>query len=104
MLIENQNQLDEEIKQGITIVDFYAEWCGPCKMLAPILDEALKERPEIKLLKVDCDKAEDVAIKYNIMTIPALLLFKDGQLLGRTGGYQPKDSLLKFIDNFVKNA
>lgn len=102
MIIENQNQLNEEIKNGIVLVDFFAEWCGPCKMLAPVLEEALKERPEIKLVKVDCDKAEDAALNYNIMTIPALLLFKDGEVVGRTGGYQGKDSILKFIDNSIK--
>lgn len=101
MLVENQAQLDQEVSQGITLVDFYAEWCGPCKMLAPVLEELISERNDVKLIKVDCDKAEEIAIKYNIMTIPALILFKDGQMLGRTGGYQSKEALNKFIDNLI---
>lgn len=102
MIIENQEQLNKQIESGITLVDFYAEWCGPCKMLAPVLEEIANERTDIKIVKVDCDQAEEVAANYSIMTIPALLLFKDGKLIGKTGGYQPKDSLKKFIDGLVK--
>ena len=102
MNIENQVQLDEQVATGITLVDFYAEWCGPCKMLAPVLEEVIKEKEDVKLVKVDCDQAEQVAINYNIMTIPALILFKDGKVVGRTGGYQPKDSIIKFIENSIK--
>lgn len=89
---------DEEIKSGIVLVDFFAEWCGPCKMLGPVLEEISQEKTDIKFIKVDVDEAMDIADRYSIMSIPAVFLFRDGQLIGKTGGYQGKNTLIAWIE------
>ena len=80
------------------LVDFFATWCGPCKMLAPNLEEFSKLHPEIKVVKVDVDEETPLAIKYGVASIPTLILFKDGEAVKQTLGYQTVDGL----ENFVK--
>lgn len=87
---------DVLIKEGFVLVDFFATWCGPCKMLAPVLEEVVKEK-KIKLVTVDVDESE-TARKYGIMTVPTLMIFKDGKEVTSTAGYMPKDVLEKWID------
>lgn len=82
------------------LVDFYADWCGPCKMVAPIVEEMAKEY-EGKLIvgKVDVDASPKTAQKFNVMSIPTLILFKNGQPVKQMVGYQPKEVLLKCCEN-----
>ena len=80
------------------LLDFWASWCGPCKMIAPILDEIAGERPDIKVCKVDVDKEAELSIRFRITSIPTLLLFKNGQVVSQTMGAMPKAQLLAFID------
>lgn len=101
MKIINEAEFDELIKQGITLVDFYADWCGPCKMLAPILEELDNEYSNITFVKVNCDNDIHLAERYGIMSIPAIYLFKDGNILANTGGYRPKADMKKFIDGAI---
>ena len=100
MKIVNEAEFDEIIKDGITLVDFYADWCGPCKMLAPILEELDNEYPDISFIKVNCDDEIKLAERYGIMSIPAVFMFKDGNIIGNTGGYRGKDEM----NNFIKNS
>lgn len=91
---------DEKVlKPGQTVlVDFYADWCGPCKMMAPTVDavaEALAGR--ITAGKLNVDENGDIAERYGVMSIPTLILFKDGKEAGRTVGLQSKDALLNFV-------
>ncbi|HHY60130.1 MAG TPA: thioredoxin [Clostridia bacterium] len=80
------------------LVDFWAAWCGPCKMIAPVIDEIAEElKGEVKVCKLNVDENGETAQKYGIMSIPTLLLFKDGVLKAQQIGFQPKDALLKFI-------
>ena len=79
------------------LVDFWATWCGPCKMLAPILEEIAAERTDIKVGKVNIDEQYDLAVKYHIASIPTLLLFDGGQAVNKTVGYMPKESVEEFI-------
>lgn len=80
------------------LVDFYAEWCGPCKMLAPIVDQVADElEGEIKVCKLNVDEAQDVASKFNIMSIPNLLLFKNGEVADQMVGAMPKEQLIEKI-------
>jgi thioredoxin 1 len=84
------------IKEGIVLVDFYANWCGPCKMLAPIL-EAYNTRDDVVVIKVDVDSAEELARQYGIMSIPTLILFKNGVVTSVKQGFQTKEMLDKWI-------
>ena len=76
------------------LVDFWAAWCGPCRMLAPTVDAIAEEHPEIKVCKVNVDNEEALAIRFGIMSIPTLLFFDKGELRGQLMGVQPKQSIL----------
>ena len=92
------DNFNNEIKDGIVLVDFFATWCGPCKMQSPIIDSLKEERSDIKVLKVDVDKEEDVARTYGIMSIPTLMLFKDGKEVAKNVGFMPKEVLTNWIN------
>ena len=98
MRIVNEAEFDEQIKSGITLVDFYADWCGPCKMLSPILEDLDNEYSDITFIKVNCDDEMHLAERFGIMSIPAIYMFKDGNILASTGGYRPKADMKKFIE------
>ena len=102
MKIVNEAEFNEIVKNGITLVDFYADWCGPCKMLAPILEELDEEYPDITFVKVNCDNDMNLADKYGIMSIPALFILKNGEVVSNTGGYMPKANVKEFIDLALK--
>lgn len=90
----------QEISSGLVLVDFYADWCGPCKMIAPVLDELATElEGTVKIVKVNVDNCQSVAAEYKVMSIPTLILFKDGQVVQQTVGFQPKASLLSLIQS-----
>ncbi len=81
------------------LVDFWATWCGPCRMIAPIIDEIAHDfEGKIKVGKVNVDEQEELAIRYGISSIPTLLLFKNGEVAKKTLGYMPKDAVVKFIE------
>ena len=83
---------------GVTVVDFWAPWCGPCRMIAPVLEElAVEYDGKLKVGKVNVDEHQDAARQYGIASIPTLLLFKDGQLVDRAIGAMPKPHLEQFI-------
>ncbi len=79
------------------LVDFWADWCGPCKMMAPVIAEIAEENPEIKVVKVNVDQNPDLANKYGIMSIPFFALFKNGQVTATTIGAMPKSELLESL-------
>ncbi|MBO5581206.1 MAG: thioredoxin [Bacteroidales bacterium] len=91
----------EELLQDekLVIVDFWATWCGPCRMLSPLLDEVEEEMADkISVVKVNVDDADEIAMKYRIMNIPTLLFFKGGQLVDKTVGAMPKNVLVDKIN------
>jgi|SRR5690554_2686268 len=91
----------QQTASGVVLVDFWAAWCGPCKMIAPVLEELDAEMGnEVKIVKVDVDNNPATAAEYQIMSIPSLLLFKDGEVVGKTVGFQPKEALIDFINNY----
>ena len=95
----NKDNFDEEVLNfdGRVLVDFWAEWCGPCMMLSPLVDEVSDELDDIKFCKVNCDEARDLALEYGIMTIPNLLLFENGELINQSVGYIEKQDIIDFV-------
>ena len=79
------------------LVDFWAEWCGPCKMLAPLLEQLASEMPEINILKIDVDSVPDVAKEYGIISIPTLILFKEGKAVDKQVGFMNINQLKSFV-------
>lgn len=95
----NSNEFNEQIKDGVVFVDFFANWCGPCKMLSPIVDEVSEELTDVKFLKVDVDNSGDIAQSLGIMSIPTLVIYKDGKLINKTMGLMSKSDLIDFINS-----
>lgn len=83
--------------KGTVVVDFWASWCGPCKMIAPVLEEIEAEKPDVKIAKVNVDEEMDLAMQYQITGIPALLVFRDGNLQNRSVGVRPKSEILQLL-------
>lgn len=79
------------------LVDFWASWCGPCRMLGPVVSEIAEKNPEIKVGKVNVDEQPDLATQFNVMSIPFIAVFKDGKLYKSSVGVQPKESLLELV-------
>ena len=96
--INTAAEFDAAIKEGTVLVDFFATWCGPCKMLSPLLEEVAEENPNLLVLKIDVDEVGDLAARYGIQAIPTLMLFKNGQRVETRMGYQNKNQLLAFIN------
>ena len=84
--------------QPLTLVDFWATWCGPCRMMAPIVEELAAETPDVVFAKVDVDENPDIAMGLGIASIPTLMLFKNGQMVERVVGVTPKEALKQLID------
>ncbi|MCI8567929.1 MAG: thioredoxin [Bacilli bacterium] len=89
---------DEKIKNGVVVVDFFATWCGPCKMLSPIIDEVEHEMSDIEFLKIDVDKEEELARKFGVMSIPTVIIFKDGEIKSQNVGFMSKDEIIEMIN------
>jgi len=96
------DSFESEVLQSdkLVLVDFWATWCGPCKMIAPILEEIANEMSDkVKITKMDVDVNKVVAGKFNIMSIPSLLFFKDGKMVDQVVGAVPKAQLMSRVDN-----
>ena len=94
---KNTAEFESYIKEGLVLVDFFTTWCGPCKMIAPILEEIDEENQNISIVKVDAEELSEVSMRFAIQAVPTLILFKDGKVIDKTMGYQSKDALLEFI-------
>ena len=94
--LSNPSEFEQEVQGPVVVIDFYADWCGPCQMLAPVLEQLEKET-SIKIVKINVDEIPDIARAFRIMSIPTLMLFKDGKLVKRELGYMPIERLREFI-------
>jgi thioredoxin 1 len=100
----NSSEFQSEVlnSKDTILVDFSATWCGPCKMLSPIIDELSKEMEgKAKVYKVDVDKSGDIAQKYNIMGVPTVMFFKDGKAVDKIVGFQPKNMIKDKLEQYV---
>lgn len=93
-----EQTFDQAIADGVVLVDFYADWCGPCKMVAPVLEEVSADyKDKLNVVKVDVDVEQNLARRFGVQSIPTLILFKDGKQVASTLGFQPKPMVEKFI-------
>jgi len=99
--VTNESFETEVIKSSqLVVTDFWANWCGPCKALAPILQELADDNPDVKVVKVDIDTNQELAGKYNVASIPTIIVFKDGNPVSTTVGMKNKEALQKTIDDW----
>ena len=85
-------------KKGLVVVDFFATWCGPCRMLGPVLEEVQEEmKDKLTILKLDVDEGENTAKRYGIMSVPSMVVFKDGEEIDRLVGFKSKDALVEYF-------
>jgi thioredoxin 1 len=94
--LSNANEFENEVQGELTLVDFYADWCGPCQMLSPVIEELEKET-SLSVIKINVDEIPELARQFRIMSIPTLMLFKDGKFVKKELGYMPIERLREFI-------
>lgn len=100
MKIVDSAEFKSEIENGITVVDFFATWCGPCKMLAPVLEELANEmKDKVNFIKVDIDQSMDLAGEFKIASVPTMVIFKDNQKVDQLVGFLPKEKIKEVIGN-----
>ena len=92
---------EEETSEGVVLIDFWATWCGPCKMQSPVIDQLSEEMDDVKFTKMDVDQNQETARNLGIMAIPTLLIKKDGKIVDRFTGYTPKEKLEQILDQYT---
>ena len=98
MKVTSSNFEEEVLNSDKTVlIDFYADWCGPCKMFSPVVESVAEENEDIKVVKIDVDNAQDLAIKYQIMSIPTIVVIKNGQEVNRNVGVISKSQILEMV-------
>ncbi|WP_349421194.1 thioredoxin [Staphylococcus felis] len=102
-LIEvTDSNFNEQINNGVKLVDFWATWCGPCKMIAPVLEDLAADFDgKADVLKLDVDQNQATAAKYEVMSIPTLIVFKDGESVDKVVGFQPKENLAEVLNKHL---
>ena len=102
MKLNNKAEFEAIKNNGVVLVDFYADWCGPCKMLGPVLEDLAKEyEGKAKIVKVNVDEISDLASEYGVMSIPNMFILKDGVVVKNIVGYQPKPALKQVLDSLI---
>lgn len=95
----NKNDFENEVMKSekTVLVDFYADWCGPCRMVSPIVDQIAEEHPEYKVVKVNVDEEGELAEAFDVMSIPTLVVIKDGEVANQVTGARPKAQILELL-------
>ncbi|GGE17929.1 thioredoxin [Marinithermofilum abyssi] len=104
MAIQNvtDQTFDKAVSENLVLVDFWAPWCGPCKMIAPVLDEIDQEvGDKVTIAKVNVDENPDTAGRYGVMSIPTLMIFKNGEMVDKLHGFQPKEQLMEWLNQHM---
>ena len=99
--IINSQEFDNTIESGVVVVDFFATWCGPCKMLSPVIDEWSGELENVNFVKVDIDQSMDLAQKFKIVSVPTLKVFKNGEEVDTLMGFMPKEVLKSKVEAHI---
>lgn len=99
--IIDSNEFRSIITNGVVVVDFFATWCGPCKMLTPVIEELSNEMDSVQFVKVDIDKSMDLAQQFKIVSVPTIKIFKDGREVDTIVGFVPKAQILKAVKSHV---
>lgn len=100
----SKDQFEAETKDNLVLLDFFAEWCGPCKMLSPVLEQVSEEmKDKVKILKIDVDEdgISPILMKFGIRSMPTLILLKDGKILDQSSGFKDKETILSWVNNFA---
>lgn len=93
---------EQKVQGGVKLVDFWATWCGPCKMIAPVLEELAQDyEGKADIVKLDVDENPNTAAKFEVMSIPTLIVFKDGQPVDKVVGFQPKENLADVLNKYL---
>ena len=95
----NSQNFENEINANTTLVDFYADWCGPCKMVSPIIDEIAEENPQYVVGKINVDENPDLAMEFGVSTIPNLVVMENGVIINQIAGARPKAAILKMLED-----
>jgi thioredoxin 1 len=95
----NGSNFDEVTSEGVTLIDFYADWCGPCKAIAPIIEELAEEVSDARVVKVDTEESPDIAVRFGIRSIPTFIVMKDGVVVDKKIGGVGKNVLLELIES-----
>lgn len=100
MKVINKNEFKNLVieKEGLKLVDFYADWCGPCRMLGPVLEDLSQDINDVEFFKINVDNDGELAQAYQVSSIPTLILFKDGKIVDKKIGFLPKDALVEWIN------
>lgn len=102
MKIIHGNEFENTIASGVVLVDFFATWCGPCKMLSPVLEQVSEELAgKVEIVKVDVDQDSDLAGQFGIMSVPTMIVFKDGQPVGKMQGHVPAPQLKEALEKML---
>ncbi len=96
-LVVKPENFKDVISEGKVLVDFYADWCGPCQMLGPILEQLAEEQSEVKIVKLNVDEAQSIAGEYRVMSIPTMILFENGELVEQKVGVLSKEDITTWI-------
>ena len=99
--IINSQEFDNTIESGVVVVDFFATWCGPCKMLSPVIDELSGELENVNFVNVDIDQSMDLAQKFKIVSVPTLKVFKNGEEVDTLMGFMPKEVLKSKVEAHI---
>lgn len=98
VVFADNTNLEEIVKEeALVLLDFYADWCGPCKMIGPVLEQVASENPDIKVVKVNVDENIGLAQQYGVQGIPALFVLKEGDVIAQKAGFMPKDALVNWV-------
>jgi thioredoxin 1 len=99
LVYANADNFKDNIAEGTVIVDFYADWCAPCRMIGPVLEQISEEQADLKIVKVNVDENPQLASEFGVRGIPALFVVKDGKTVAQKAGFMPKDALVDWAKN-----